>query len=102
MSRQARLSRSDSGSELRAVRVGTEPRPVVEDEGLQLGCIMLSRVRRRFKNPNASVSMRCSLGYALRTSDEVCQCMDVTGPGGCWKKEHDWRVAEDEPVKGVG
>ena len=98
MSRQARIARSDSGSELRAVRVGTGTLPVDDDEGVQMGCIMLSRIRRRFKNSNASVSMRCSLGYALRSSDDVCRCMEVTGPSSCWKKEQDWRVVGEEPV----
>ncbi|CAN5340096.1 hypothetical protein BH20CHL1_BH20CHL1_02160 [soil metagenome] len=97
MSRPARLSRSESESELRAVHVERGPRQVIEEEGIQLGCIMLSKVRRRFKNPNVSVSMRCSLGFALRTSDDVCKCMDVTGPSGCWKKETSWRVVGEEP-----
>lgn len=97
MSRQARLSQSDSGSELRVVR-GSGPKPMVEEEGMQLGCIMLSRIRWRFKNAAVSVTMRCSLGYALRSGDDVCRCMEVTGPSNCWKKEQDWRVSGEEPV----
>lgn len=97
MSRRARLSQSDSGSELRVVQ-GSGWKPPEEEDGMQLGCIMLSRVRWRFKNPKVSTTMRCSLGYALRSSDDVCRCMEVSGPASCWKKEQDWRVAEEESV----
>lgn len=97
MSRRARLSQSDSGSELRVVR-GGGPQPAAEEEGVQLGCIMLSRIRWRFKDSKASVTMRCSLGYALRSSDDVCRCMEATGPSTCWKKDNDWRVGDEEPV----
>lgn len=97
MSRQARLSQSDSGSELRVVQGGLR-KPPVEEEGIQLGCIMLSKIRWRFKDPQLKATMRCSLGYALRSSDDVCRCMEVSGPSACWKKEHDWRVADEESV----
>jgi hypothetical protein len=97
MSRPVRLSQSDSGSELRVVRGGGW-KPAVEEEGMELGCIMLSRIRWRFKKPNMSTTMRCSLGYALKSNDDVCRCMEATGPGSCWKKEQDWRVVDEEPV----
>lgn len=40
--------------------------------------------------------MRCSLGYALRTDEDVAKCLAVEGPGECWKTAHNWRVAPAE------
>ncbi|MCO5176147.1 MAG: hypothetical protein M9890_04120 [Thermomicrobiales bacterium] len=57
---------------------------------------MLSRIRLRPRNTQAFATMRCSLGYALRTDDDVAKCLEVEGPGECWKTEHNWRVAPVE------
>lgn len=40
--------------------------------------------------------MRCSLGYALRSEDDVCKCLSVSGPSECWKSEPSWRVEPDQ------
>lgn len=45
--------------------------------------------------------MRCSLGYALRTEDEVCKCLSVTGPSECWQSADGWEnlAMDEEPAK---
>jgi hypothetical protein len=41
--------------------------------------------------------MRCSLGYALHSEDDVAKCRAVEGPGDCWKAAPSWRVAAPGP-----
>ena len=67
------------------------------EEGAHTGCVMLSEVRYRFRKRGTGVPMRCSLGYALRTDEEVCRCYSVSGPSECWKDQPSWRVSELEP-----
>lgn len=68
-----------------------------EDESYPCGCSMLSRIRLQPRNLQAFATMRCSLGYALRTDEDVTKCLEVEGPGECWKTAHNWRVAPAEP-----
>lgn len=63
---------------------------------------MLSRIRMRPRNPGAMSLMRCSLGYALQTDDDVARCLAVEGPSTCWKAAApSWRVPAlpEEPVQ---
>jgi hypothetical protein len=64
---------------------------------MQFGCSMLSQIRLRPKHPTALTPMRCSLGYALHTPEEVRRCMGVEGPSECWKTVQNWRVQLPEP-----
>jgi hypothetical protein len=53
----------------------------------------LSRIRMRPRTPGAMQPMRCSLGYALATDDDVARCRAVDGPSACWKAgTPSWRV----------
>ena len=62
-------------------------------DGIRLGCSMLSLVRPQGRQRGALAPMRCSLGYALRTRDDVGKCLAVEGPNACWKTAPSWRVA---------
>jgi hypothetical protein len=75
-----------------------------EDDNLCIGCSMLSRIRMRPRQAGAMRVMRCSLGYALTTDDDVARCLAVEGPSACWKAgTPSWRVAPavEEPVQPV-
>jgi hypothetical protein len=94
MSRARRPSRSGSGSEWSsAFRRDDDADATAEEETLCFGCSMLSRIRMRPRNPGAMRLMRCSLGYALTTDDDVAKCLSVEGPSSCWKAATpSWRV----------
>jgi hypothetical protein len=68
---------------------------------MQFGCSMLSQIRLRLKNPRTLTPMRCSLGYALHSPEEVRRCMGVEGPSECWKSVQNWRVQplETQPAQ---
>lgn len=103
MSRAERPRRSDSGSEWSsASRRERDAGAQAEEEVLRIGCSMLSRIRMRPRNPGAMSLMRCSLGYALQTDDDVARCLAVEGPSTCWKAAApSWRVPAlpEEPVQ---
>jgi hypothetical protein len=40
--------------------------------------------------------MRCALGFAIRTDDEVCKCLAVSGPAECWKAMDGVYIVVDE------
>jgi hypothetical protein len=92
MSRDERQSRSDTASETGPARRGLGFDSAPSAESMQFGCSMLSQIRLRPKNPRALTPMRCSLGYALHSTEEVRRCMGVEGPADCWKAVQNWRV----------
>lgn len=67
-----------------------------EAESIRFGCSMLSRIRLRPEDPDALATMRCSLGFALHSDEEIERCMGVEGPADCWKSSQSWRVHPDE------
>ena len=68
-----------------------------EDE-VVFGCVALGKIRYRIRDPRARVPMRCALGFALRTDDDVCKCLAVTGPSECWKELDGVFVVNHEEV----
>lgn len=96
MSREQRRSREESASEIGDTRESGWFDSQENGESFPCGCSMLSRIRLRPRDAQAFAIMRCSLGYALRTDDDVAKCLEVEGPGECWKTEHNWRVAPVE------
>gem|GEM_PF-2837246 len=97
MSRQERPSRLESASELEIAHRGTGFETTPECEEIRFGCSMLSQIRLRSHNPGTLAPMRCSLGYALHSEDDVAKCRSVEGPGDCWKTAPSWRVAAPGP-----
>lgn len=57
-----------------------------EADEVKFGCVALGKVRYRIRDPRARVPARCALGFALRSDDDVCKCLAVTGPSECWKE----------------
>lgn len=92
MSRDERQARSDPASGTGSARRGLGFDSAPEAESIRFGCSMLSQIRMRPRNPRALVPMRCSLGFALHSPDEVRKCMGVEGPAECWKSVQNWRV----------
>ena len=66
-------------------------------DSIRLGCSMLSQVRLQGRHRGALALMRCSLGFALRTREDIGKCMAVEGPSSCWKTAPSWRVASVDP-----
>ena len=61
-------------------------------ESIHFGCSMLSRIRMRPRKGATVATMRCHLGYALHSDEEVAKCLAVDGPSECWKVTPTWRV----------
>jgi hypothetical protein len=101
MSREERQSRPESASGTEPARRGLGFDSAQGPESIYFGCSMLSRIRLRPKNPKALVPMRCSLGYALHSNEEVARCLGVEGPSECWKTVQNWRVPAVEPQQKV-
>ena len=97
MSRDERPSRLESASGLESARQGTGFESAPECEEIRFGCSMLSQIRLRSHSPRTLAPMRCSLGYALHSRDDVAKCRAVEGPGDCWKTAPSWRVAAPGP-----
>ncbi len=97
MSRDERRPRSESASRLGESRESGWFGSSTEGESYPCGCSMLSRIRLRPRNPKAFATMRCSLGYALHSQDEVAKCLAVEGPADCWKTAQNWRVTSETP-----
>jgi hypothetical protein len=97
MSREERPSRLESASGLESAQKGTGFESTPECEEIRFGCSMLSQVRLRSLKPGTLAPMRCSLGYALHSEDDVAKCRAVEGPGDCWKTAPSWRVAAPGP-----
>jgi hypothetical protein len=97
MSRDERPSRFGSASELEPARMGTGFESTPECEEIRFGCSMLSQIRLRSHKPGTLALMRCSLGFALHSENDVAKCLDVEGPGDCWKTTPSWRVAAPGP-----
>jgi hypothetical protein len=97
MSRDERPSRFESASELDIAPRGTGFESAPECEEIRFGCSMLSQIRLRSHNSGTLSPMRCSLGYALHSEDDVTKCRSVEGPGDCWKTAPSWRVAAPGP-----
>jgi hypothetical protein len=70
---------------------------VDDTDSIRLGCSMLSQVRLQGRQRGALAPMRCALGFALRTREDIGKCMGVEGPNSCWKSAPSWRVAAAEP-----
>ena len=70
---------------------------VDDTDSIRLGCSMLSQVRLQGRQRGALAPMRCALGFALRTREDIAKCMGVEGPNSCWKSAPSWRVAAAEP-----
>ncbi len=96
MSRTERPSRPESASGLESAHTGTGFDSHPEEE-IRFGCSMLSQIRLRSQDPRILAPMRCSLGYALHSEDDVAKCRAVEGPGECWKAAPSWRVAAPGP-----
>jgi hypothetical protein len=87
-----------SESELGTSRGGAGFDFEVDDtDSIRLGCSMLSQVRLQGRQRGALAPMRCALGFALRTREDIGKCMGVEGPNSCWKSAPSWRVAAAEP-----
>ena len=97
MSRDERPSRLESASGMESARQGTGFESTPECEEIRFGCSMLSWIRLRSHSARTLVPMRCSLGYALHSEDDVARCRAGEGPGDCWKAAPSWRVAAPEP-----
>ena len=97
MSRDERPSRLESASGDEPARKGTGFETALEGDEIRFGCSMLSQIRLRSHNPGTLAPMRCSLGYALHSEDDVAKCRAVEGPGDCWKTAPSWRVAAPGP-----
>jgi hypothetical protein len=97
MSREERPSRVEFASELDIAPRGTGFESAPECEEIRFGCSMLSQIRLRSHAPGTLAQMRCSLGYALHSADDVAKCRAVEGPGDCWKTAPSWRVAAPGP-----
>jgi hypothetical protein len=100
MSRETRPLRPEfaSESELGKSRGGAGFDVDVDDtDSIRLGCSMLSQVRLQGRQRGALAPMRCALGFALRTGEDIGKCMAVEGPNSCWKSAPSWRVAAAEP-----
>ncbi len=82
---------------MESAQTGTGFESTPECEEIRFGCSMLSQVRLRLHNPRILAPMRCSLGYALHSEDDVAKCRAVEGPGDCWKAAPSWRVAAPGP-----
>lgn len=93
MRRRKRRRSSNSASNGEGARTDVAYRQSQPDEGVSFGCVMLTRVRQQGSGPNGRIPMRCSLGFALRTEEDVCRCMSVSGPGECWKGESGQNVS---------
>jgi hypothetical protein len=98
MSREIRPLRPEfaSESELGKSRRGAGF-DVDDTDSIRLGCSMLSQVRLQGRQRGALAPMRCALGFALRTREDIAKCMGVEGPNSCWKSAPSWRVAAAEP-----
>ena len=92
--RPRRQTASEHESPSRDVRYQREQ---PEDE-LDIGCVALGKVRYRIRDPRARVPMRCALGFALRTDEDVCRCLAVTGPSECWKALDGIHLVDHETV----
>ena len=103
MSRDERPTRLESASELEPAgpaRVGSGFDSTNDIESIHVGCSMLARIRFRPRNSAALAPMRCHLGYALHSSEEVAKCLAVEGPNECWKIAPSWRVPGMEQRSG--
>lgn len=98
MSRDERPSRLESASGLEPARMGAGFESTPESEEIRFGCSMLSQIRLRSHHHSTLAPMRCSLGYALHSADDVVKCRAVEGPGDCWKTAPSWRVAPPGPA----
>ena len=92
MRRGRRRSRSHSASEVAEDQKEVAYHQPQPEDGVQFGCAMLSKIRYRVPDPSARVALRCSLGYAIRSEDDVARCMAAPGPSECWRGEANWRV----------
>lgn len=97
MARDERASSAGSASGMFA-REGGGFDAVDGGESIHFGCSMLSRIRLRPRNGARLATMRCHLGYALHSDEEVAKCLAVEGPGECWKVVPTWRVPVAAPV----
>ena len=97
MSRDERPSRLESASGLESAHGGAGFDSTPECDEIRFGCSMLSQIRLRGRHARALAPMRCSLGYALHSDEDVARCRAVEGPGDCWKAIPSWRVATIEP-----
>ncbi len=106
MGRSERPSRNGSESEWSsAFRRDDDADELAEGDDLRIGCSMLSRIRMQPRNPGAMRMMRCSLGYALTSDDDVARCIGVEGPSACWKAgTPSWRVMAlpEQPAESAG
>jgi hypothetical protein len=99
MRRRRRRPRSQAASEQdlngREVRYHQEQ----PEDGIQLGCVALGKVRYRIRDPRARVPARCAMGFALRTDEDVCKCLAASGPSECWKAmDGVFVVVNDDPA----
>jgi|SRR5690606_1301268 len=98
MRRRRRRPRNQSASEQhlggREIRYHQEQ----PEDGIQLGCVALGKVRYRIKDPRARVPARCAMGFALRTEEDICKCLAASGPSECWKTLDGVYIVADDTV----
>ena len=86
MRRRRRRPRKQAASEHESPSREIHYRQEQPEDEVNFGCVALGKVRYRIRDPRARVPMRCALGFALRSDDDVCKCLAVTGPSECWKE----------------
>jgi hypothetical protein len=63
---------------------GSQPVPPTKDDGeFHFGCSMLRRTHLYLKG-NSRPAMRCSLGFSVRTREDIERCLAADGPHQCW------------------
>ncbi len=92
MRRNGRRSRSNFASETAQTSKEVRYHKPQPEEGIDLGCVMLSNIRYYIKDPSARVPMRCALGFAIKNDEDLCKCMEASGPESCWQETSGWTV----------
>ena len=98
MRRRRRRPRKQAASEQKPQSREIRFRQEQPEDEVLLGCVALGKVRYRIRDPRARVPMRCALGFALRSDDDVCKCLAVTGPSECWKELDGIHLVDHEIV----
>jgi len=98
MRRRRRRPRKQAASEHESPSRDIRYQQEQPEEEVKFGCVALGKVRYRIRDPRARVPGRCALGFALRSDDDVCKCLAVTGPSECWKELDGVHLVKHEPA----
>ena len=96
MRRRRRRPRKQAASEHESPSREIRYRQDQPEDEVVFGCVALGKVRYRIRDPRARVPMRCALGFAIRSDDDVCKCLAVTGPSECWKELNGVHVVKQD------